>query len=582
MNQIRTLISAQFTREERRLLLQSAVVGIVVWAVVYALKTAVHELSHFVFHWVEHSASRLFLLIPLLLGALIVAFLTKRGKELHYRDDDGHIHTLVDVEGDGAERAISLYFASEPSFEQTLMGEEGVDVRWKMPTLSLAARKFLATLATLGSGASGGLEASVTLIGESVSASLFKPRANVSDNSIWHRWWLSWNQDHLQTAQLSGVAAAVATVLGAPLTAAFFAVELMYRRRPVIEKLVYALVSALIAFFLTTIVSNGHTAIFEIDVQQRIPPPTTLNYYGLVVLVAVLVAISSIFFGILRVRVEKTFHQSQPDIVQRHLLGALLAGLLGLGIAYGVDLLAVRGILPDSAGAHGLQLALGSGEPIIMAALTGGVISWVALIGLGAKMLTTSITIGSGGSAGLLVPSLYFGTMIAASVAAFMGVPAMTLIVPAMAASLVAIANVPLAAVLFTVELFGASYLVPSLIALVVATILRHDNSVYRGTRKQHEAKQIMPGVGVERISVPVAWHGKTLADLSLRNEFELTVIGILHRDEVAGLLNPEVDLHVSPAHVLSEGDVLVVLGRDERLERLKSAVIDLDEPNEV
>jgi H+/Cl- antiporter ClcA len=39
-----------------------------------------------------------------------------------------------------------------------------------MPTFSLAVRKFLATWATLGSGGSGGLEASVALIGESLAA----------------------------------------------------------------------------------------------------------------------------------------------------------------------------------------------------------------------------------------------------------------------------------------------------------------------------------------------------------------------------------------------------------------------------
>ena len=47
-----------------------------------------------------------------------------------------------------------------------------MDVRWQLPTFSLATRKFLATLITLGSGGSGGLEGSVTLIGESVAAGL--------------------------------------------------------------------------------------------------------------------------------------------------------------------------------------------------------------------------------------------------------------------------------------------------------------------------------------------------------------------------------------------------------------------------
>ena len=47
------------------------------------------------------------------------------------------------------------------SLEQALTGQEGVAVRWQMPTLTLAVGKFLATLTTIGSGGSGGPEASV-------------------------------------------------------------------------------------------------------------------------------------------------------------------------------------------------------------------------------------------------------------------------------------------------------------------------------------------------------------------------------------------------------------------------------------
>ena len=50
--------------------------------------------------------------------------------------------------------------ASEPAFEQALTGQEGVEVRWQMPTVTLAVGKFLATLTTIGSGGSGGPEAS--------------------------------------------------------------------------------------------------------------------------------------------------------------------------------------------------------------------------------------------------------------------------------------------------------------------------------------------------------------------------------------------------------------------------------------
>jgi H+/Cl- antiporter ClcA len=239
-----------FDEEERRLVFQSAVIGVVVWAVVFALKTAVHLLFETLIHWLEAAPTPLLVFVPLLIGAVATAAIVRyRASVIHYRDKEGHIHELIDAEGDGLERAIALYYTSEPAFEQILTGQEGVEVRWQMPTFTLAARKFLATLTTLGSGGSGGLEASVTLIGESLSAGMFKPRQLLNGNRLpkgvtgrLSSWWQANDPDHLQTAQLSGIAAAVAVLLGAPFAAAFFATEVMYRKRPIIEKLVYSLI----------------------------------------------------------------------------------------------------------------------------------------------------------------------------------------------------------------------------------------------------------------------------------------------------------------------------------------------------
>ena len=171
-----------FDEEERRLVFQSVIIGVVVWAAVFLLKTLVHWAFETTLHWLE-GVNLLFVFVPLLIGALLTAVIIQfRPTILHYRDKEGHIHALVDAEGDGLERAISLYYTSEPAFEQALTGQEGVDVRWQLPTFSLAIRKFLATLVTLGSGGSGGLEASVTLIGESIAAGLFKPRQIVTES----------------------------------------------------------------------------------------------------------------------------------------------------------------------------------------------------------------------------------------------------------------------------------------------------------------------------------------------------------------------------------------------------------------
>jgi H+/Cl- antiporter ClcA len=62
---------------------------------------------------------------------------------------------------------------------------------------------------------------------------------------------------------------------------------------------------------------------------------------------------------------------------------------------------------------RGLELVVGSGGSMVIAAFTGKGTLSMALIGLVAKMVATLATISAGGSAGLLVPSFFLGTMVA-------------------------------------------------------------------------------------------------------------------------------------------------------------------------
>jgi CIC family chloride channel protein len=556
-----------FDEEEQRLAVQSIIIGVAVWAIVFSLKTAVHWLFETVLHFLEGGPSPWLLFVPLFIGALIVAWLARlRPSTLYYRDKEDHIHELNDIEGDGLERAISLYYTSEPSFEQALTGQEGVEVRWELPTFSLAARKFLATLATLGSGGSGGLEASVTLIGESVSAGLFKPRTLTETSSqhltlmarFW-RWWQPEKTDHLQTAQLSGIAAAVAVLLGTPFAAAFFASEVMYRYRPVIEKLVYSLISALVAFFLTTLVTNGHPTPFQTELLYV--PPTTWRYFGVLLLLGMCVSFVSQYFRRLRISFEHAFYDRQPDIWQRHLLGAGVTGAIALIVHYATEYFELT--------SHGLELVLGPGESVVDMAFAGELTVAVALIALVAKMIATLATITSGGSAGLLVPTLFFGTMVASALANIFDYAPMVLIVPAMVASLVSIANVPLASILFAVEAFGSVYMVPALFMMVIGTILAHEQTIYRTQRETYESRQILPGVSVRRLSIPASWANQTLIDIDFRRHFDLNVIGLVEYRSNDG--RPRTRLGTASSTILEEGDTLVVLGRDEKLAELEA-----------
>lgn len=556
-----------FDRNERRLVIMSAVIGLVTWGPVYLLKEGVHQLLNFILAWVDWSPGPAFILLPMLAGALIVAAVALwQASFVYFRDKDGRVHALNDIEGDGLERTIALYYTSEPTLDRVLLGVQGVRARWEMPSWSLALRKWIATFFTLGTGGSGGLEGSVTLIGESLAVGLVKPRRPLRRPlrrrhwlilRFW-RWWRTLTPDELQTVQLSGVAAAVATLLGAPLAAAFFATEVMYRRRPVIEKLVYALVAALVSFLVGHLVLQRNDRLF--DVSVALLPPFTVRYYALLLVLAV--AVVAVDFAMRQVRSGMAdFYENHPmNPWVRHGSGAVLTGIIAVVAAY-------------LTGA-GLDLVLGTGNHAVEAAMAGQITVWVAVVALVAKLLAVMSTITSGGSAGMLVPAIYLGSMVGVIVARVGGYPPFLLVVPAIASSLCALINVPLAAILLTVELFGAGFLLPSLVVLVVTLLLAHPTNVYRTQREEDESREIMPGYAVRRLPVPPPWVGKTLAELELRSRFGVNVIGYLEAYEESHRVHP----HLEVTRPLQTGDRLLVLGRDEDLAALETVLNDLEE----
>lgn len=114
-------LQEQVDAEERRLLIQACVVGVVVWAFVALLKLAVREGFALMASLLALAPNVAFVWIPLLLGALAVSWVSQRRPiTVYYRDAQKKLHPLDAVEGDGLERAIALYFSSEPMLERLL------------------------------------------------------------------------------------------------------------------------------------------------------------------------------------------------------------------------------------------------------------------------------------------------------------------------------------------------------------------------------------------------------------------------------------------------------------------------------
>lgn len=78
----------------------------------------------------------------------------------------------------------------------------------------------------------------------------------------------------------------------------------------------------------------------------------------------------------------------------------------------------------------------------------------------------------------------------------------------------------------------------------------------------------LMPGYSITEMKAPGAFVGKTLRDLALRNRLNVQLIAI-HRPAAEGVADA-INIMPRAEDVLREGDLLVLLGQDQDLDRVR------------
>ncbi len=427
-----------------RLVVLVALLTVVVWAAVSALRFAVHHTTELLFEAVEHEArwgGALVLLGALLLGGIVRGVLVRR-------------KAWVDAAGDGMDVALANYHIT---YEH-----DGDDPqpRYSKPAFGLAWRKALFTFVTLGAGGSGGLEAPSVLISESLAAGFSRVLRVASEYE-------------LRTYQIAAISAAVATLLGAPFTAALFATEVAYGDRIIYRKFAYALWAGVIAYTLNNRL-HGFQPLF---VGPDHSPVYSLLEYGAAAVVAVAVSVPvALGFGRAMVEMKGLVHRMHPR--GHAIVTSLAVGIVTLALWWGF------GLRPDT--------VLGMGEETIHGILRDDpeLRPWhVLALVLGGKVLTTALTLQGGGSAGLLVPSMYLGGVSGALVAQLANLTGLVELDPALFAivgigsSLVAVVGVPLSAIALVLEVFGKSFGPPAILAIGVTYLVTLRLKLYANQR---------------------------------------------------------------------------------------------------
>jgi chloride channel protein, CIC family len=249
--------------------------------------------------------------------------------------------------------------------------------------------KTLASALTLGTGGSGGREGPIAQIGAGFGSFLAtRLKLPARDRRI---------------MMAAGMGAGIGAIFRAPLAGALFAAEILYSTADLeAEVLVPSAVASIIAYSVYELclpMNVRFVPVFGNKLDYSIGSPLELIPLALLAVILTLAAIGFIkaFYG-----THNLFRKLSISHYLRPVIGAGLAGVVGLSLfyAFGHNKEAMPVLTVLSTGHGALQMAIEEGASLGVPLLLA--------IGFG-KLVTTSLTIGSGGSGGVFGPSVLIG-----------------------------------------------------------------------------------------------------------------------------------------------------------------------------
>ncbi|MCA9137670.1 MAG: chloride channel protein, partial [Planctomycetales bacterium] len=253
--------------------------------------------------------------------------------------------------------------------------------------------KTVASAITLGTGGSGGREGPIALIGAGFGS--------------WMATRLRLSNRERRVLLAAGMGARIGAIFRAPLAGAVFAGEILYSdaelEADVIVPAAAASVIAYSVYVQSLPVPSRFVPLFGADLEHSFVSTVQLPAYAL--LAIVLFVMGAIYVKIL-LGSQVAFRRLPIFAHLRPAIGAALAGTFGVGLYYWF-------------GSNRYLLgSLGTGYGLLQIAVTAaGQIGIFCLIAIAlAKIVTTSLTIGSGGSGGVFGPSMVIGGCTGAAV----------------------------------------------------------------------------------------------------------------------------------------------------------------------
>ncbi len=278
------------------------------------------------------------------------------------------------------------------------------------------------------------------------------------------------NDQDRRTAAVCGLSSVIGAVFHTPVGGGIFAVEIIQRSRLGYRDLFPSILASIIAVWLSRLL--GWEAFYAIDVPSG---DISSKIIAISIVLSLLVGIAGGFFTWLYSFTVRIFRRDKGRVLIKVLGGTVIAA----GLAWPLNP-ALMGTSPE------LFTALIRNDLFLLRGnLSGAVpVTLICIIMFFAKMTFNCLTVGSGMSAGFTGPSVLLGMLLAFAAATALRIPFggpefYALLAAGFSGILAAAMNVPLAAAVMTIEIFGLSYSIPAGLAAIIGFQVNRYQTLY-------------------------------------------------------------------------------------------------------
>ena len=383
-------------------------------------------------------------------------------------------------------------------------------IRKRVPFL-----KAITAIITISSGGSAGREGPAAQISAGIGSMVAE--------------FLGLTPRERRIALASGIGAGIGAIFKAPLGGAILSAEVLYRNDFEVEAVIPSFLASIIAYAIFSSVEGFNPIFGGVEISWTIPQiPLFLLLGALCAYLARLYI--QVFYG-----TEALFQ----GLVRRTGLPLHLKPFLG-ALTMGIIILLTAALLPS-----GELLALGSmgsGYGFLQLDLYSMLPLGMLLLLPFLKIVTTSLTIGSGGSGGVFAPGLLIGGSFGGAMGMVLHILAPGLVplaslpvfvVIGMIATFGSASRAPLAVMIMVTEMMGNfSVLVPAMGAVAIAFLLIGDDTIYRaqvpdraqsGAHRGEYPREILTRIRVADAMTP----GDALVSFSPEDPVSLVVKGM-------------------------------------------------------